>query len=161
MSEPSIVETPNVPRHPALPDAVRLQRLFVRHGFNAMLFLCGVFAWVFKLKGDGSAEGGMLPFSPLQVLLPLLGLLSLVAFLTRSGGKFPQLLVAKRSALLFSLGVALIIFGAALHLRGGLPKETVMHIIRWLLPACFLLFYTLAREQGGSVCEKVLPAPPV
>ncbi len=150
MSEPSIVEMPNVPRRPPLPDAVRLQRLFVRHGFNAMLFLCGVFAWVFKLKGDGSAEGGMLPFSPLQVLLPLLGLLSLVAFLTRSGGKFPQLLVAKRSALLFFLGVALIIFGAALHLRGGLPKETVMHIIRWLLPACFLLFYTLAREQGAS-----------
>lgn len=150
MSEPSNVATPSVPRRPQLPDAMRMQRLFVRHGFNAILFLCGICAWVFKLKGDGSAEGGILPYSPLQVLIPLLGLLALMVLLMRSGRQFPRLLVARRSSAWFVGGIALIVLGAALHLRGGLPKETFMHMVRWLLPVFFLLFYALARQQGAS-----------
>ena len=139
-----------LPRRPRATDAARLQQFFMRQGFHAILFFCGLCAWVFKLKGDGSAEGGMLPYSPLQVLIPLLGIGSLVWLIGSYGRAFPPLTVARPSAWWVKLGIVLIALGTSLHLNGDGGKEAALFIVRWLLPVCFILFFTLSRAYGAS-----------
>jgi O-antigen ligase len=137
-------------RHAPLTDAARMQQRLLTLTLNALLFLCGFFVWVFKLKGDGSSEGGMLPYSPLQILLPLLGVFSLVWLFVLYHGHLPQLMVRQRSARWFQIGIVLILCGAALHLRGNSASEAAMYIVRWMLPVLFLLFLLMARTHGAS-----------
>ena len=137
-------------RRPRATDAARLQQLLLRQGFHTCLFLCGLCAWVFKLKGDGSAEGGMLPYSPLQMLIPLLGIGSLMWLIGMYGRAFPPLTVAKPSTWCVKFGIVLITFGSSLHLNGNGGKEAALFIVRWLLPVCFILFFTLSRIYGAS-----------
>ena len=139
------------PRRPAaLHSAARLQQQLLRLGLHGTLFLCGLGAWIFKLKGDGSAEGGRLPYSPLQVLIPLLGMAALLWLACLYGGGLPRLTVGTPSARCLQIGIGLIVLGAALHLRGGGAKEAALFIVRWLLPVGFLLFFTVARRYGAS-----------
>lgn len=148
MNEPA---TPSAPArsHARPTEAAQLQQFLVRHIFHAILFVCGNCAWVFKLKGDGSSEGGLLPYSPLQVLIPLLGMAALPCLLARYRG-LPPLVAPKLSAAWLALGMALIIAGAAQHLRGGIAKEAALYMVRWLLPAGFLVFYTVSRSTGAA-----------
>ena len=151
MNQPATAaESAPVPRRPHATDAAQLQQFLVRHGFHALLFLCGVCAWAFKLKGDGNSEGGMLPYSPIQMLVPLLGVGSLLWLVGVYGRNLPPLTVARRSTWCLKLGIALIILGASVHLRGGGGKDAAMFVVRWLLPVCFLLFFTLGRTYGAS-----------
>jgi O-antigen ligase len=137
-------------RRPAPTDAARMQARLLALALNGLLFLCGLFVWVFKLKGDGTSEGGMLPYSPLQILLPLLGLFSLVWLFVLYHGHFPQIMVRQRSARWLQIGIVLIMCGAALHLRGDGAKEAAMYLVRWMLPVLFLLFLIVARTHGAS-----------
>lgn len=131
-------------------ESARLQQQLLRFGLHAALFLCGLCAWIFKLKGDGSSEGGMLPYSPLQMLIPLLGMAALLWLACLCGGGLPRLTVRTPSARCLQIGIGLIVLGAALHLRGGGAKEAALFIVRWMLPMGFLLFFTLARLYGAS-----------
>ena len=138
------------PRRPAaLHSAARLQQQLLRFGLHGTLFLCGLCAWIFKLKGDGSAEGGILPYSPLQVLIPLLGAGSLLWLVSLSGG-LPRLTVGTLSTRCLQIGIGLIVLGAAVHLRGDGRKEAALYIVRWLLPVAFLLFFAITRLYGAS-----------
>lgn len=150
MNQPAATASSTAPRRLPATDAARLQQFLVRHGFHALLLVCGVCAWAFKLKGDGTSEGGMLPYSPIQMLVPLLGVGSLLWLVGVYGRNLPPLTVARRSAWCLKLGIVLIILGAAVHLRGGGGKDAAMFIVRWLLPVCFLLFFTLGRTYGAS-----------
>lgn len=49
----------------------------LRFTIGLTFFLCGLLVWVFKLKGSRDDEDGLLPFSPLQVLLPAFAILLL------------------------------------------------------------------------------------
>lgn len=139
------------PRRPAaLHSAARLQQQLLRLGLHGTLFLCGLGAWIFKLKGDGSAEGGMLPYSPLQVLIPLLGMAALLWLACLYGGGLPRLTVGTPSARCLQIGIGLIVLGAALHLRGSGAKEAALYVVRWLLPLAFLLFFAVTRLYGAS-----------
>lgn len=131
-------------------DAARLQQSLVRLGLNTILFVCGLCAWVFKLKGDGSVEGGLLPYSPLQVLIPLLGIAAVPWLLIWYGGRLPHLLVRRPSSVWLGLGIVLIVLGTAVHLRGGGAKDAALFIMRWLLPVGFLLFFAVTRTQRVS-----------
>jgi len=133
-----------------LGSAQQLQQQLLRFGLHGTLFLCGLCAWIFKLKGDGSAEGGLLPYSPLQMLIPLLGMLALLWLACIYGGGLPRLTTGTPSARCLQIGIGLMVLGASLHLRGSGGKEAALFIVRWLLPPAFLLFYVLTRYYRAS-----------
>ena len=48
------------------------------------------------------------------------------------------------------LGIVLILLGASVHLRGDGAREAALFIMRWMMPFCFLLFFTVSRAYGAS-----------
>ena len=147
---------PRARLRPQQTDAGRLQQRLLTWGLNAIFFICGICAWTFKLKGNGSAEGGLLPYSPLQMLIPLLGLATLPWVLALHRGRIPRLAVPRLSAACFLAGPVLIILGVAMHLRGDASKDALLYIIRWMMPVSFLFFYAVARRHGASPLALVL-----
>ena len=114
------------------------------------MFSVGFFAWMFKGRRGGSTEGNeLLPFSPLQILIPLLGVLALVVFAMNTRGHFPKIFESSVASWLFALGILIICVGALVHVGNGFyRKEAFMYIVRWLMPFAFLLFITLAHQHG-------------
>ncbi len=114
------------------------------------MFAVGFFAWMFKGRRGGAIEGNeLLPFSPLQILIPLLGILALVIFVVGSRGYFPKVFEPSVASWLFSVGILVICIGAAVHVgNASYRKEAFMYIIRWLMPFAFLIFITLAQKHG-------------
>jgi hypothetical protein len=135
--------------------AAELQQQLLRLGFSAVLFVCGLCAWIFKLKGDGSSEGGLLPYSPLQVVIPLLGMAAVVWLPGAYGGQFPRLMVPRLSARVLQFGIAFIVVGAAVHLR-TVPKDAALFIVRWLLPMAFITFVAVTKRYRVSMMPLVL-----
>lgn len=112
------------------------------------MFLVGVFAWMFKGRRGGSTEGNeLLPFSPLQILIPLLGVLALAVFIMSTRGHFPKIFEPSVASWLFGLGILIICVGAVVHIGNAeYRREAVMYIVRWMMPLAFLMFLTLAQK---------------
>ena len=117
---------------------------------SAVFFLCGATAWVFKMKGEGDdLESGLLPFSPLQVLLPLLGVCSVAIFLLNGRGSLPTPMLRVGPSYGFQIGVGLICLGAGLHLGSSdYGRQALFFIGRWLMPIMYFYFFLLARRSG-------------
>lgn len=114
------------------------------------MFGVGFFSWMFKMRKGGATEGNeLLPFSPLQILIPLLGVLAVVVFVMSSRGEFPKIFDKSVASMLFILGILVICAGAFIHIgTKAYQKEAVMYVVRWLMPIFFLLFITLAHQHG-------------
>ncbi len=112
------------------------------------MFAVGFFSWMFKGRRGGSTEGNeLLPFSPLQILIPLLGIFALAVFIMGTRGHFPKVFESTVASWLFSLGILIICVGAIVHIGNGTyRKEAIMYIVRWMMPFAFLLFLTLAQK---------------
>lgn len=123
----------------------------IRLACSLVLCAVGFFAWIFKMKRSATGDDYVLPYSPLQVLYPLLGLLSLFWVLRTSGARFPKMMVRSPSSLLLIAGSLAIMLGAAVHIHPGpYGKDAVLFEVRWLLPYCFIAFLFLARKFGVS-----------
>jgi O-antigen ligase len=114
------------------------------------MFSVGFFSWMFKMRKGGAIEGNeLLPFSPLQILIPLLGVFSVIVFVMGSGGTFPKIFENSFASWLFSLGILIICAGAFIHIgNAAYRKEAIMYVVRWLMPFAFLTFITLAHRHG-------------
>ena len=112
------------------------------------MFAVGFFAWMFKGRRGGSIEGNeLLPFSPLQILIPLLGLLALAIFIMGTRGHFPKIFEASVASWLFCIGILTICIGSLVHIGNAEYRmEAIMYIVRWLMPFAFILFLTLAQK---------------
>ena len=89
----------------------------------------------------------MLPFSPLQILIPLLGILALVVFIMGTRGHFPKIFEPSVASWLFGIGILIICVGSLVHIgNASFRKEAIMYIVRWMMPLSFLLFLTLAQK---------------
>ena len=122
---------------------------------SLILFVLGGCLWIFKMRARSGAE--LLPYSPLQILIPLLGGVALLVLLVNSGGHFPKLLARSGASPLLLSGIALIIGGATLHL-GPDPAgiEAALYILRWLMPLFFIATLFVLRSQGASLLPLML-----
>lgn len=119
----------------------------IRLAGSLVFFTVGFFGWFFKMKRSGSADDTLLPFSILQMLYPLLGVLSVCWILRAYGSRFPKIMVRSPSSLIFLAGTFCIMAGGALHIKGGqYTKDAVLFEVRWLLPYCFIAFLYVARK---------------
>lgn len=136
-------------RHAQNPGS-RLTSL-LRSAAGLIFFLCGVFIWVFKLKGSSGDDGGLLAFSPMQVLLPTLGVASVSILLLAGRGRLALPMVRGGPTLTFCLGAGLICLGAVPHLaHASYGREAAFFIVRWMMPFMYFYFFLLARRLGVS-----------
>lgn len=144
-----------IPATAALPrvhdPSVARRAGMARTFFTATLFLSGLCAWIFKPRYYYGGEP-LIPFSPLQVLLPLLGAVAVGYIVLTSGAHLPRVMRPGRATFVLNLGIILIIGGAALHVGGGqYGMDAVLYILRWLLPWSAVLLLFLAAKSGANV----------
>ena len=124
-------------------------------GPSLLLFVLGGCMWIFKMRAGSGSE--LLPYSPLQILIPMLGGFAVLSLLLHSSGMFPKLLVRSGASALLVAGIALIIGGAALHLDGsGTGIEAALYIVRWLMPLFFIATLYVLRARGVPLLPLVL-----
>lgn len=118
-------------------------------GFMTLaLFVCGAAAWIFKPK-YGTLGSPLIPLSPLQALLPLLGLGSFFYLLAACGVQFPRVMRVAWSTNIYKFGILLVLFGASFHLSSeGYAGEAALYLVRWLLPFLTVYIMYVARDQG-------------
>ena len=134
-------------RPPAHP--ISRSESLLRFAVSLSFFMCGALIWVFKLKGSSGDEEGLLPFSPMQMLLPMLGAASVAILLLTGRGRLPVPMVRGGPTFAFCLGVGLICLGALPHLaHKTYAKEAAFFIVRWLMPFMYFYFFLLARRLG-------------
>lgn len=115
---------------------------------SLVLFGLGAGCWIFKGRTPSGAE--VLPFSPLQIAIPALGFGALLLLLAQHGTDFPRIFVRSPASGFFAAGIAWILLGAALHFGSEAGADAVLFMLRWLMPICILLAFTVARQQSAS-----------
>ena len=121
----------------------------VRSATTLTFFLCGLFIWIFKLKGSRNEDEGLLPFSPMQVLLPLLGVTCLAVLLLQGRGRLALPMVRGGPTLFFCAGITCICLGALPHVANATyGREAAFFIARWMMPFMYFCFFLLARRLG-------------
>ena len=139
----------NTTTEPAPSPQAAKRRAQMQLAGSLVLCAIGFFAWIFKMKRSATSEDYVLPYSPLQVLYPVLGLLAAASILRTSRARFPKIMVRSPSSLLLIGGSLMIMLGASLHVnRGPYGKDAALFIVRWLLPYCFIAFLFLARKYA-------------
>ena len=136
---------PDSPDHFSAEEKSPLQYLLA-----LSLFSCGFFAWIFKPR-YGFFGDPIIPYSPLQVGLPLLGVGAVIYILLATRTVAFRLLRPSISSALLLTGIGLVILGASVHIRPGPDSsEAFMFLFRWLLPFFALAFLLLTRLAGVS-----------
>ncbi len=123
--------------------------------WTAILFGCGVFVWLFK---PTYGEAAIIPFSPMQIALPSLGIICAALLLLAHRTRFPVVMVAGWSSALLILGNLCILFGTIPFLvaRGDARMDAILYVFRWLMPLCSILILFVALRQGASARSLVL-----
>ncbi len=120
------------------------------------LFSCGFFAWIFKPR-YGFFGDPIIPYSPLQVGLPLLGVGAFIYILLATRTVIFRLMRPSLSSALLLAGSGLVILGASVHVRPGPDgTEAFMFVFRWLLPFFALAFILFTRIAGVSTAPLLL-----